>query len=970
VLLITLGDLRLQLDGFQRPKLLLLIAYLRLEGSKPRDHLRALFWPDATDANASLRVALAQIRQAVPGAIQEDGSLLSVQMPCDAIELIEALDTGTLNRASVLYVGAFLNGLALSDLGAELEEWVLATRELIAGRVQEAQLRLAEEALLRDDPREAQVHATEAYRLPGAAPLEPERLTRLHGVFEAVGSPQANEVRLEAEGLGLVLNRRVTTIGQRPVPSNLPSRLNSFVSREQEQASLLEMLDTAEVRLVTLVGMGGVGKSRLALEVARTAHQTRQFPDGVFVVFLEAIGSDSALVSELLRVLEVPLESEDAPHIRLTNWLQHRQVLLLLDNFEHLVTITAVLDELLEACPGIKLLVTSRERLGSRAEWLLPLEGLPVPTSPHAEPWASQDAIALFEHRAKRLDPTFVLGDHYADVFEVCRLVLGFPLAIELAAALVRVMSPATLVGELKRDTDVLAAAHGTTDDRHRGLRAVFTHSWSLLRPTERTTLARLSVFRNGASRASVAEVCQVNLVPLVALVEKSLVQSDHAGRYQVHPLIAQYALEHLEAEPDEAEQVRVRHAEHYLGLLATATARLRSAESHQGVNEIAKEWENIRAGWNRALQSAKFAILEPVQDIVMFFDSQGRVSEGLDLFEYSIQVLEETPPTTGRDQVLASVLVNAAWLHYRLNNHEPALRRAQAGATIARNLGQSESTLSKALNTLGSIAGEMNDLKQAMAFGLEALELARRQHDKWREGICLINLANVESSLGLDDDAQTHLEQALELATKHGNPSNQVIARINLAHHLLFAAIPGPIERVLDLLETGLDLAKKEALNGLEPRLKLLLATVYLRLDQPSEARTWAQAAWEDAQAQNDDVVSAQALAERGLIAQFEGDINFARKHFLDSLQQARKLGETFLELDCILYLGLLNADGDHRDWAQNALQIVEEHPASNAWQRREAGKKISHKKAKLILGNIEQEFDLIVRMLSERVF
>jgi predicted ATPase/DNA-binding SARP family transcriptional activator len=969
VLLITLGSLKLQPDGFQRPKLLLLIAYLKLEGAKPRDHLRMLFWPDAADANASLRVALAQIRQAMPGVLQEDGSLLSAHVSCDAIELIEALDTGTLNRAVTLYAGAFLDGVALSDLGLELEEWVLTTRELIAGRVQDAQLRLAEEALLRHDPREAQVHATAAHRLSGAPPLEPERLARLHAVLESVGSPQANEVRLEAEGLGLVLNRQETAIGQRPVPSNLPSRLNSFISREQEHASLLEMLGTSEVRLVTLVGLGGVGKSRLALEVARSVQQTRQFPDGVFVVFLEAIDSSTAMISELLRVLEVPLESDDAPQVRLTEWLRHRQVLVLLDNFEHLVPITGLLDDLLETCPAIKFLVTSRERLGSAAEWVLPLEGLPIPTSTHAEPWASQDAIALFDHRAKRLDPTFVLGDHHAGVLEVCRQVLGFPLAIELAAALIRVMSPATLANELRRDADVLAAVHGMTDDRHRGLRAVFTHSWSLLRPMERTTLMRLSVFRNGASRASVAEVCQVNLVPLVSLVEKSLVQSDHTGRYQIHPLIAQYALEQLEAEPEEAGQVRVRHAEHFLGLLATATARLRGAESRQGVTEIIKDWENIRAGWQRALQAAKFALLEPVQDIVLFFDSQGRANEGLDLFEYSIQVLEEAPPTPGRDPVLASVLVNAAWLHYRLNKHEPALQRAEAGASIARSLGHAgESTLSKALNTLGSIASAMNDLKQAMTYGLEALELARRQNDKWREGICLINLGNAESSLGLDDQAQIHLEQALDLATMHGNPANQVIAHISLAHHLLFAAIPGPLDQVLDILETGLNLAHTESLNGLEPRLKLLLATVHLQLGQPSEARAWAQVAWEDAQAQNDELMSAQSWAELGLVAQALGEVGLARKHFHESLQQAQKLRKTFLELDCVLYLGLLDLDtnGMRRDWAHRALHVVALHPASNAWHRREAAQKINHEKLESTSGNAEQEFGLVIRLMS----
>ena len=303
--LITLGRLQLEPDVYQRPKLLLLLCYLVLEGGRSRDHLRTLFWPHASDPSANLRVALAQLRVDLPGAVRESGNLLSTGIACDAVELLEAFEGADLSRTVALYQGTFLDGSTASEWGVELEEWVLTTREFLAGRVVEAHLRLAEMALGFAETASIERHAIAAHHVSSVAPLDTDTLTRLHQLLASINHPLVSDVRREALEFGL--NLEYTPSAKKPLlgPSNLPAPVDAFVARHAERQQLSSLLDQAETRLITVVGPGGVGKSRLVLEVARDLHQANRFADGVFIIYLEVLESPQTVAGEMLRALQM-----------------------------------------------------------------------------------------------------------------------------------------------------------------------------------------------------------------------------------------------------------------------------------------------------------------------------------------------------------------------------------------------------------------------------------------------------------------------------------------------------------------------------------------------------------------------------------------------------------------------------------------------------------------------------------------
>ena len=275
----TLGDLKLEGAVFSRHKPLLLLAYLALEGRQERRHLAELFWPGTNHALKNLNTTLFRLREADAGLVEGDTVRVWTNVNCDAQALLTSLESGALEGSVEAYGGPFLDGFPPRELGSELEEWVYQTREFIAGRVREALLSLADTTASEGDFQRAVGRAERAYLLAGALPLEPEDLERLHRLFVAGGSYLAEEVRKEALDAGVPLvvtaaeaRDQLRSLHQREERSNLrslPSRGTSFVGRELELSEVTELLSQRECRLLTLVGVGGVGKTRLALEAAQ-----------------------------------------------------------------------------------------------------------------------------------------------------------------------------------------------------------------------------------------------------------------------------------------------------------------------------------------------------------------------------------------------------------------------------------------------------------------------------------------------------------------------------------------------------------------------------------------------------------------------------------------------------------------------------------------------------------------------------
>ena len=558
---------------------MLLLSYLAVEGAKERWLLRELFWRDATNPQNSLATALAYLRKASPGLVGSDDASVWCEVECDARQLMEALERRENNEAVELYSGAFLAGVDPSAGGVELEEWIYATRELLGSRVRQALLTLGEEHAGVGEFSLGAELALRAYLLPGAQEPEPEDLERLFVLFQAGEHSGASEVRKEAMGYDLDLRLSVeearaalqkdagTATGAR---DTLPVQATRFVGRERELGEVSELLTNSDCRLLSLVGGGGLGKTRLALQAAQEQLEVGSFVDGVVFVPLEAVTSAASFPAVLAGALELTLSGQEDASSVVKRFLAEKRLLLVLDNFEQLLEGTPFVRELIDHCPGLKLLVTSRERLNLEHEWVFTIEGLTYPqeTTP-LEQAESFDAVRLFLQRAKRAQHGFSLTPKtLLPVNRICQLVEGMPLAIELASSWLRALPTDAIVKELETGIDLLESPTRDVSERHRGVRVLFDHSWSLLNEQEREALRRLSVFRGGFTRAAASMVAGATLPLLARLVDKSLLRMSPEGRYNRHPLLSQYTSEKLAEHPHEKEEAEKKHGSYYLGLV------------------------------------------------------------------------------------------------------------------------------------------------------------------------------------------------------------------------------------------------------------------------------------------------------------------------------------------------------------------------------------------------------------------
>ncbi len=409
----TLGGLKLEGVVFSQPKPLLLLAYLVLEGPQERRHLAELLWPSSVRAMRNLRTVLTRLRGVSSGMVEVDGVRVWTTIDCDAHALLTALEKDELQSGLELYRGPFLDGLSLRVYGSELEEWVYHTREYLAGRVREALLSLAEIQASQGGFRQAIEQAERAYLLAGAPAPEPQELERLHTLFVAGGSHHAKEVRREGLGFGLSLVVSVTEAkerlrspqqeDERGVLRNLPEQRTSFVGRELELSEVTELLVQPDCRLLSVVGAGGVGKTRLALKTAQQQLEAGGFSDGVVFVPLEALATAAAIPAVVAGALGLTLSGQEDASTVVIRFLSEKRLLLVLDNFEQLLEGTSFVRELIDNCPRLKLLITTRERLNLEVEWVFEVEGLAYPEEARSLERAGYfDAVQLFVQRAKR----------------------------------------------------------------------------------------------------------------------------------------------------------------------------------------------------------------------------------------------------------------------------------------------------------------------------------------------------------------------------------------------------------------------------------------------------------------------------------------------------------------------------------------------------------------------------------------
>jgi predicted ATPase/transcriptional regulator with XRE-family HTH domain len=378
---------------------------------------------------------------------------------------------------------------------------------------------------------------------------------------------------------------------------SLPRALTPFIGRELELAALSQLLGDPQCKLLTIIGPGGIGKTRLAIEAAQ--HAVDLFPDGVWFIPLISLNSPTLIVPAIAEALNVSFQFRSTNPTQLLRYLHPQKALLLIDNAEHLLDGVGVFAEILEECPQVKLLVTSRERLNLLSEWVFEIQGLPVPASDQVEKIEDFSSVALFLQSARRVQAGFEIREVDRKwVQRICRAMEGMPLGIELSTAWVGLLSCQEIAKEIEHKLDFLCVSMRDLPERHRSLRATLDHSWKLLKDEERLVLSRLSVFRGSFSLEAAQEICGASLVLLSSLKNKCLLYRTEQGLYHLHEIIRQYAEGKLAEDPGENERVKDRHAAYYVQCLAKWEKALQSSRQLETFDEMAQVIDNLSQGW------------------------------------------------------------------------------------------------------------------------------------------------------------------------------------------------------------------------------------------------------------------------------------------------------------------------------------------------------------------------------------
>jgi predicted ATPase/DNA-binding SARP family transcriptional activator len=563
--------------------------------------------------------------------------------------------------------------------------------------------------------------------------------------------------------------------------SGLPEPPRPLVGRELELAAVVALAQAPDARLVTLTGPGGTGKTRLALEAARELDRT--FAGGAHFVDLAPLHDPGLVGSTAARALGVRDAEGEVLFERVAAALGERQTLLVLDNFEHVLDAAPLVAGLLSRVTPLRVLATSREPLRVRAEHEYRVPALALPARAHGgdlERLAGNEAVALFVVRARSARPGFELTPDNADtVVEICHALDGLPLALELAAARLRLLSSSALRDRLEDRLGILAEGNRDLPPRQRTLRAAIDWSYELLAPPEGTLLARLSVFAGGWTLGAAEAVCAADLAALGSLVEKSLVQATDSSpgepRFSMLETLRQYAFERLLAS-GEAELTRRRHAAYFADLAERLEPDLHTARA---LDEAEREHDNIRAALEGSVASGDTRTALRICALARFWYVRGYLGEGRAWLDRALE--QEGGPADRR----AIALYWSGTLAWSSGDHESAIAPALESLALAQATGDEVAEL-RALMALGLTHLGVGDLVASRDFHAKSLALARALERDRDIALSLANLADIESTLGNHEEAEALARESLDISRRKGDEEAIGIALLVIASSLL----------------------------------------------------------------------------------------------------------------------------------------------------------------------------------------
>jgi predicted ATPase/DNA-binding CsgD family transcriptional regulator len=749
----------------------------------------------------------------------------------------------------------------------------------------------------------------------------------------------------------------------------LPTVSTNFIGRDHELAEIARLL-AGDARLLTLVGPGGVGKTRLALEAARIMLNSplqrngNKLEDGVRFAPLQPLTSPDFMVAAISVAVNFQCYEGCEVKGQLLDYFRDKSMLLVLDNLEHLLDGVHLLSEILNAAPGVRILATSRERLNLLEEWVLDVGGLSFPASESETDLEHYNAVQLFLQHARRVNASFTLtGLNKPAIIRICRLVEGMPLAIELAAAWVRALSPEAIASEIGYSLDILETPARNVEPRHRNIRAVFEPTWDRLSDEERSVFRKLSVFRGGCTREAAESVAEASLRTLSSLLDKSLLRVNEKGRYDIHELLRQYGEEQLAASGGVAA-TRDAHSGYYADFFRQRQDDLKGRRQLEALDEIETDFDNIRAAWLWAVQRGHAEPIDrAVESLRLYCDMRSRFQEAEELFRQAEQVFASVD-----ERVWARIAVRRIWilrlgdLEYDENIALACLDRCLAIARVHDDRSEIAFCLSsQGIQTFSTTEVSVSYFKESLAIYRELDEpyyvgdviswigVAEPDHalalELFQESLrihraigavnlvawVLINTGLAHLFVGNLAEAETALQEALSLQRTRGDRKGQSWGLYWLGKAAFLA---GDFEKSRALAEENYAFSRaSNILYGNKGSLGLLAAIAAVVDEDYTRARSLAERELALPRSTSDGSPTFDALWSMAVAVWGAGEYETARYYQHQALKLGMEISRYVFVLSCLPVSALILEHNGNKQQAAQMLGLAYARMPYTAW-------------------------------------